>query len=91
MKDEAFAERCRRLNLGQTAYWGKQQIGGIAEEEFLYFKAVNPVLHKILRRLRRILFPQLRLPLPATTKFSTMPRLSCSPARQFRRPVPGST
>lgn len=59
--DQAIRQRCDRLNLGQTAYWGKQQIGGEAEEEFLFFKAESPWLHALLHALRRILFPHLRL------------------------------
>ena len=59
--EQAIRQRCERLNLGQTAYWGKQQIGGEAEEEFLFFKAANPSLHALLRSLRRILFPRLKL------------------------------
>lgn len=62
--DQAIRQRCTRLNLGQTAYWGKQQIGGVPEDEFLFFKAQNRILHAILRALRRILFPRLRLPSP---------------------------
>jgi len=59
--DQAIRQGCHRLNLGQTAYWGKQQIGGQPEEEFLFFKASNRSLHALLRALRRILFPRLRL------------------------------
>jgi len=66
--DQAIRQGCRRLNLGQTAYWGKQQIGGEAEEEFLFFKAANRSLHALLRALRRILFPRLRLQSPRIFK-----------------------
>jgi predicted N-acyltransferase len=62
--DQAIRQGCRRVNLAQTAYWGKQQIGGEAEEEFLFFKAKNRFLHAVLRALRRILFPRLRLRSP---------------------------
>jgi predicted N-acyltransferase len=62
--DRAIRQRCTRLNLGQTAYWGKQQIGGLPEDEFLYFKARNRFLHALLRAMRRILFPCLRLASP---------------------------
>lgn len=66
--DQAIRQGCHRLNLGQTAYWGKQQIGGQAEEVFLFFKAVSPGLHSVLRSLRRILFPRLRLASPHVFK-----------------------
>jgi predicted N-acyltransferase len=66
--DQGIRQGCRRLNLGQTAYWGKQQIGGEAEEEFLFFKASNRSLHALLRGLRRILFPRLRLQSPRIFK-----------------------
>lgn len=66
--DQAILQGCRRLNLGQTAYWGKQQIGGLPEEEFLFFKAANPRLHAVLRVLRGILFPRMRLQSPRVFK-----------------------
>lgn len=66
--DQAIRQDCRRLNLGQTAYWGKQQIGGQPEEEFLFFKAANPRLHAVLRALRGILFPRTRLKSPRVFK-----------------------
>jgi predicted N-acyltransferase len=66
--DQAIRQGCRSLNLGQTAYWGKQQIGGQPEEEFLFFKASNRSLHALLRALRRILFPRLPLPSPRIFK-----------------------
>jgi predicted N-acyltransferase len=66
--DQAIRQGCRRLNLGQTATWGKQQIGGQPEDEFLFFKAANPVMHVVLRSMRGILFPRLRLPSPRVFK-----------------------
>lgn len=66
--DQAIRQDCRRLNLGQTALWGKQQIGGEAEEEFLFFRAANPYLHALLRGVRRILFPRIRLKSPRIFK-----------------------
>lgn len=66
--DQAIRQGCQRLNLGQTAYWGKQQIGGLPEEEFLFFKAANPRLHAVLRTLRGILFPRMRLQSPRVFK-----------------------
>lgn len=59
--DQAMRQGCRQLNLGQTAYWKKQQIGGEPEDVFLFFKALNPGLHAALRALRRILFPRVLL------------------------------
>ena len=66
--DQAIRQGCRQLNLGQTAYWGKLQLGGVPEEEFLFFKASNPYLHTLLRGLRRILFPRLALQSPRVFK-----------------------
>lgn len=66
--DQAIRQGCRRLNLGQTAHWGKQRIGGEPEEEFLFFQAVNPRLHALLRAFRRILFPRIRLKSPRVFK-----------------------
>jgi hypothetical protein len=66
--DQAIRQGCRHLNLGQTATWGKQQIGGQPEDEFLFFKAANPLMHAVLRSMRGILFPRLRLPSPRVFK-----------------------
>lgn len=66
--DQAIQQGCEHLNLGQTAYWGKQQIGGVPEDEFLFFRASNRSLHAVLRGLRRILFPRLRLSSPRVFK-----------------------
>ena len=66
--DQAIRQGCRRLNLGQTAYWGKQQIGGEPEETFLFFKAANPLMHALLRGMRGVLFPRLRLSSPRVFK-----------------------
>jgi len=66
--DQSIRQRCTRLNLGQTAYWGKQQIGGEPEQEFLYFKASGPIMHRLLRALRGILFP--RLPIQSHRVFA---------------------
>jgi predicted N-acyltransferase len=66
--DQAIRQGCTRLNLGQTAYWGKQQLGGEPEDEFLFFKASNRSVHAVLRALRRILFPRLRLKSPRVFK-----------------------
>lgn len=66
--DQAIRQGCQRLNLGQTAYWGKQRIGGKPEEEFLFFQAVNPRLQAVLRALRGLLFPRIRLKSPRVFK-----------------------
>lgn len=59
--EQAIRQRCYHLVLGQTAYWSKQSIGGVPEPEYLYFKAINRRLHAVLRLLRGILFPRVKL------------------------------
>lgn len=59
--EQAIRQGCRTLVLGQTAYWSKQSIGGVPEPEYLYFKASDRRLHVVLRLLRGVLFPRLRL------------------------------
>jgi predicted N-acyltransferase len=66
--DQAIRQGCRRLNLGQTAYWVKQRIGGEPEDEFLFFKAASPTLHFLLRALRGVLFPRPLLKSPRVFK-----------------------
>jgi predicted N-acyltransferase len=59
--EQAIRQECRTLVLGQTAYWSKQSIGGVAEPEYLFFKARDRRLHAVLRLLRGVLFPRLKL------------------------------
>lgn len=54
----AIQRGVRRLKLGQTAYWVKKCIGGIAEDEFLYFASRRPLIHRLLKRFKNALFPE---------------------------------
>ena len=45
------------IKLGQTAYWVKQRIGGIAEDEYFFFHARTPILHALLIRFSGFIFP----------------------------------
>ncbi len=46
------------LNLGQTAYWLKQQIGGKCEPMYVFLKIRNPILNFIIRSLKEVIFPE---------------------------------
>jgi predicted N-acyltransferase len=50
---------CKKLKLGQTAYWVKQCVGGLPEQELIYFASRRPVIHRILKSLRNVIFPEL--------------------------------
>ncbi len=56
-----------RLNLGQTSYWVKQRIGGVAEPRFVYFKATGSQMQKLVQRFHPNIFPE--TPLPAVRVF----------------------
>ena len=49
------------LHLGQTAYYAKMRIGGIPQQRFIYYKCLNPLQHLILKSLRKLIFPELKL------------------------------
>jgi len=55
--DHAISQGCDQLKLGQTAYWVKQQIGAIGVEEYLYVKATNKWVNKVINLLGDELFP----------------------------------
>jgi len=54
----AFRAGVTELHLGQTSYWLKQRIGGICIPEFFLFKAMNPLVHHLLKKLNPLIFPR---------------------------------
>ena len=54
----AINNGCRKIKLGQTAYWVKQQIGGTPRNVFLYYFCRKKIIHFLLKRLNLIVFPQ---------------------------------
>lgn len=58
----AMEKGFKRIGLGQTAYWLKQSVGGVAKNEYLYFAATRPVVHRILKSCSRLIFPETKLP-----------------------------
>ena len=57
----AIAGGYRVLNLGQTAYYTKQRLGGEAEPLYIFFRAHQPWRHALLRALNAVIFPDMRL------------------------------
>ncbi len=57
----AMQEGCREIKMGQTSYWVKQCVGAKAEPEFIYFASRRPLLHQVLKSLRHVIFPELKL------------------------------
>ena len=53
----AIQSGCKKIKLGQTAYWVKQCVGAIPEQELIYFASRRPVMHWILKSLRNVIFP----------------------------------
>ena len=52
---------CKKIKMGQTAYWVKQCVGATPEDEFIYLASRKPFVHWILRSLRHVIFPQTKL------------------------------
>jgi predicted N-acyltransferase len=57
----AIERRCKTIKLGQTAYWVKQCVGGTPKPEYIYFASRVKVLHILLKALRKVIFPELKL------------------------------
>lgn len=57
----AMERHCKMIKLGQTAYWVKQCVGATPKDEYIYFASRNKLMHKILRSLRKVIFPELKL------------------------------
>jgi predicted N-acyltransferase len=58
----AIERGCEELNLGQTSYYIKQRIGGTCIPTYFYLKSLSRVVHYLLKRLRKFLFPGLTIP-----------------------------
>ena len=57
----AIQNGCKKIKMGQTAYWVKQCVGASPEDEFIYLASRKPFMHWILRSLRHVIFPQTKL------------------------------
>jgi predicted N-acyltransferase len=57
----AIEKDVQQLKLGQTAYWVKQRLGGQPSGRIVFFKAKNRITHYLLKRMRRILFPDIQI------------------------------
>ena len=57
----AIEKRFKRLKLGQTAYWVKQSVGGIPENQLIYFACTGRIRHFILKRLNKLIFPEIKI------------------------------
>jgi predicted N-acyltransferase len=53
----AIGSGCSNLKLGQTAYWVKQSIGAVPENEYLYFASTNKFWHALISKFRNVFFP----------------------------------
>jgi hypothetical protein len=53
--------QCKTLNLGQTAYYAKQRMGGEITRIFLFYKARRKLSHSVLKRFSAHIFPRLEL------------------------------
>ena len=75
----AIKNGIREIKLGQTAYWVKQRIGGMAEDEYFFFHARKPILHALLKKFNRIIFPAVKLPRINVFKNETMDAINRAP------------
>jgi predicted N-acyltransferase len=57
----AIEDGCKRVKMGQTAYWVKQCIGSEPESRTIYFASTRPMVHRILKALRNVIFPEMKL------------------------------
>jgi predicted N-acyltransferase len=57
----AISRGVQRINLGQTAYWVKQRVGGEPVDVYIYFKSRKKFINWILKRLNNVIFPRLDL------------------------------
>jgi hypothetical protein len=57
----AIREGFKIIKLGQTAYWVKQCVGGEPENEYIWFSSSSKCWHWILRKGKKIVFPETRL------------------------------
>ena len=57
----AIEKQCKKIKLGQTAYWVKQCVGANPHSEYIYFASRNKIMHRILKLLRNVIFPEMKL------------------------------
>jgi predicted N-acyltransferase len=57
----AIQRGCTQLDLGQTAYWLKQCIGGEWIPVFFYIRSERPIPQLLLKTFQPLLFPELKL------------------------------
>jgi predicted N-acyltransferase len=57
----AIQNGCKKISMGQTAYWVKQCVGAVPEPESIYFASRKRLVHWILKSLRSVIFPETKL------------------------------
>lgn len=57
----AVQKQKKVIYLGQTTYYTKMRMGGKPEGLYLFFKAKNKLLNKILKIANRFIFPEIKL------------------------------
>jgi predicted N-acyltransferase len=60
--DRAFRGGCTRVHLGQTSDDFKSRLGCVAEPLSFYVRAANPIMHMMLRKFARWVFPPVKQP-----------------------------
>jgi len=57
----AIQTGCKKISMGQTAYWVKQCAGAVPEPESIYFASRKRLVHWVLKSLRSVIFPEMKL------------------------------
>lgn len=57
----AIENKFKKLKLGQTAYWVKQSVGGVPENQLIYFACRGKIRHFILKSLNKLIFPEIKI------------------------------
>lgn len=57
----AIERNCKKIKLGQTAYWVKQCVGATPKQEYIYFASRNKLMHQVLKSLRKVIFPEMKM------------------------------
>ncbi|HEY4324244.1 MAG TPA: peptidogalycan biosysnthesis protein [Mucilaginibacter sp.] len=57
----AIENDCKKVKMGQTAYWVKQCVGSMPETRTIYFASTRPIVHQVLKTLRNVIFPEAKL------------------------------
>ena len=60
----AIERGCEHLDLGQTSYWLKEQVGAVCTEEYFYLRGTRRAVHVLLEVSGPILFPRTSLHFP---------------------------